>query len=222
MYQIFQPFWKIEASLYRKSFEPYLNQLIGTIENNIWHLNDDVYDHSLAVVRELLVAIDFSFIKDTNTRFLLEKYLGKDLVPGKSFFTSLLVAAFLHDIGKKDTLVVLENGQTSCTGHEAKGALITSSILPKFEELNLPEFIHRTTRIITEHTVPYAVFAPGVNLEERTAQFLIDYPDIAIELALLGYSDTRGSHLKRMNPSEFSERMNAYHAFFNNRDLLFR
>jgi len=212
---LFQTLWNIKASSYKKWFEPYLRELKGTVENNIWHLNDDVYDHIIAVVRELLEALDFPFIKDPTRKVLLEEYLGRNMVSDRSFCTSLLVATLLHDIGKKKTLVTDRTGQTSCPEHEAEGAHIATKILADFESLNLPAFVRRTTKIIAEHTVPHIVFTPDVRLGERIDKFLQDYPDIAIELALLGYADTRGCQLEQLNPEEFKARMDAYHVFFN-------
>lgn len=96
-------------------------------ENNICHDNETVLHHSLRVVKrfeELLKHCDFG--KDVS--FLAQSYFSAKIgsFTRKDLF---IFSAYLHDVGKTDTIRKDEKDITSCLGHEIKSAEIARGIL---------------------------------------------------------------------------------------------
>lgn len=104
---------------------PELYDLKEVIEYNIWHENESVFDHSLEVIYKFKEIL--SKLNDSLLNYLGEKvtyYSRKDIL-----FLSIL----LHDIAKKDTFKINDEGITSCPNHELEGAIKSENILDRFD-----------------------------------------------------------------------------------------
>jgi len=171
------------------------------IENNPWHNNEPVFDHTLSVLDNLGKIIHNSKkeIKRTLNK-IVDKNSRKDL---------LYTAALFHDIGKKETMIDLDNGIKKCPGHCQKGAEKTEKILKRF---NLsPKESKIITDIVRNHGLINDIIAPSnKNFRKEYRIFKKEFSKIYPELFLLSFADTIGSYLKKTKPAEFRHRINFY------------
>lgn len=193
-------------------------RLKETIENNDWHDNDSVYDHTISVFGNLLRDLEFSFISNESVRLHLNEQLNSTV--GKTSRREiLLMAAIFHDIAKAETIIKNENGLDACPNHEAKSAERARQILTdhNFDEAD----ISRICAIVAYHAIPHGITNPDLKDEDRKKIHTIaknlkpnqeDQGDIFLELMLLGLADTQGSQLQDKNAEEFDERVERYYA----------
>jgi len=171
------------------------------VENdNYWHNNDSVFDHTLRVLEELE-----KLLKTTNNKInfylnqKVDNYTRKDL---------LFLGALFHDIGKSDSFV--KSGDfTSCLKHEELGSEKVKPILDRFDLSDREKNI--VIKIIKYHGKLSDIARPGSDsLEEEYEKFKSEYSSIFVELILLTMADTLGSQLKNNRPEEFNFRINFY------------
>jgi len=181
-----------------KKIIPELYELEKIVENNPWHINNSVLNHTISVLSELK-----QLLKKLNDR--IKVYLGKK-IDVYSKRELLFLAALFHDIGKKETFEK-EKDITKCPGHEKVGATKLKIILSKFDlSKNEKEFI---TKIVRNHGFIHEILNfPEKNLEKKLGEFKKRYSDIFLEVILLSIADMLGSQLKLNNPEEFNFRMN--------------
>ncbi len=170
---------------------PELYELEKVIQNNPWHDNDSVFNHTLSVVTELsnLLEIVGAKIKE-HLNIKIKNYSGKD---------ALILAAVFHDIGKKEALK-----NTLYLDHEKIGAEKLKNILPKFDLMEKEKEL--VTKIVRNHDFIHTIS----RLEDADIQwpeFKKRNPDIFIELALLAKADLLGGQLKNNMPEEFDFRI---------------
>jgi UTP:GlnB (protein PII) uridylyltransferase len=179
---------------------PELYELKNVIENNLWHVNDSVFNHTINVLQNME-----SLLNKTNEKIKnylnekIEKYSRRDL---------LFLATIFHDIGKKETFVK-EGDITSTYKHPEIGYSKTKKILEMFDLSQNEKNI--VLDIIENHgVVSDIVNFENDNLEEDIKSFNNDYKSIFIELILFIMADTSGSKLKNKNPLEYKFRMDFY------------
>lgn len=181
---------------------PEFYELRDVIENNVWHNNDSVFNHTLNVLEkleELLKNVKGKIANYLNQK--IKNYTRKDL---------LFLATLFHDIAKKETIEI--KGEFTFIPehkHERQGAIKVKSILPRFELSEDEKDL--IVQIIGYHGVVHLIIEPNNNkLDEEFAEFKTSYSNIFLELILLAMADTLGSQLIDNKPDEFDFRMNFY------------
>jgi len=182
-----------------KKIIPELYELKEIVENNSWHPKESVFDHTISVLNNLEKIIKKSNEKELNA--LIGKNSRKDLVR---------MAAVLHDVGKKETIVHFKDGSTACPKHEPISTKKSKQILRRFNLL--PKERKIILDIITNHGKTHEML--GILLADNNSSvgknFKRKFSKIYLEMILLGYADTFGANLRKNNPSEFKKRINFY------------
>jgi putative nucleotidyltransferase with HDIG domain len=189
-----------------EKFIPEFYELEKVIENDLWHNNDSVLNHSISISIELE-----KLFKKLNKR--VRFYLNRKI--DTHFKKELLfLAAIFHDIGKKETFKK-EKDATSCLKHEKIGAMKLKKILPRF---NLSEKERKfIIKIVRNHGFLHDILNhPEENPEKKAEEFKRKYFDIFLEVILLSIADMCGSQLKLNNPEEFNFRINFLNKIINN------
>ncbi len=186
---------------------PELFELKKFVENdNYWHNNDSVFDHTLRVLEEfekLLKVVNNKINLYLNQE--IDNYTRKDL---------LFLGALFHDIGKSESFV--KSGDfTLCPKHEEIGSEKVKPILDRFDLSDREKNI--VIKIIKYHGKLSDIAKPkSDNLEEKYEKFKSKYNNILVELILLTITDTLGSQLKDNRPEEFNFRINFYKKIIEN------
>ena len=186
---------------------PELYELKKVIENNSWHNNDPVFDHTIATLEELDGLLKKAKGK-INSRLnqKVDQHTRKEL---------LFLSALFHDIAKKETYVLEEDDQTSCLNHEKTGACKAKKILERFDLSDKEKEI--VVKIIKYHGEIHVILDIGnENLEGDYEALKAKHSDIFLELILLATADTLASQLKDNNPEKFNYRMDFYHNIYEN------
>ncbi len=180
-------------------------ELKNYVENNGWHNNDSVFNHTLTVLEELeklLKTINNKINSYLNQK--VDNYTRKDL---------LFLGTLFHDIAKSDSFVESDES-TSCLKHEELGGEKVKSILNRFDLSNREKDI--VIRIVKYHGEIHVILEPkNDKLEEQYQKFKSECHDIFMELILLAMADTLGSQLKDNNPEEFNFRIDFYKKIIN-------
>lgn len=189
-----------------KNFIPEFYELEKVIENNPWHNNDNVLNHTISV----LVGLEQVFEKLNNR---IKVYLDKK-IDTHSRKELLFLATLFHDIGKKETYI-REKNIAKCPGHEEVGAVKLKTIIPRFDLSEIEKtFI---IEIVRNHGIIHEILDyPEENPEKKTEEFKEKYPDIFLEIILLSIADTLGSQLKENNLEEFNFRVDFLNKIINN------
>lgn len=182
-----------------RQFIPEIYTLKNTVENNAWHLNQNVFDHTVLVLKNMENLLASSF--NGNVNKMLSSKIGKN-----KRRNLLRIFALYHDIGKPQTIVKNENGTTSCPNHEAVGANIAVKYLTKFP-LDKDE-IEYLRKLITLHTI-IIDYLKKIDNENKKDHALSKYKervgDLYVELMFLFHSDLLGSDLKKSKPNEYGK-----------------
>ena len=102
---------------------PELYELKEVKENNKWHNHDSVFSHTISVLKNLERLLKKNPLPVSRR---LQKIIGKH-----SSRQLLFLAAVLHDIAKKET-IIRHFLKTDCPHHEEKGAIKSKKILRRF------------------------------------------------------------------------------------------
>lgn len=185
---------------------PELFELKNFIENNSWHNNDSVFNHTLAVVEELE-----KLLKSINNK--INSYLNQK-INNHTKKELLFLGALFHDIAKSDTLV--RNGDlTLCPNHEEAGSEKVKTILNRFDLSEKEKAI--MAMIIKCHGEIHIIVDPKQDkIDEKYKKFELERHDILIELALLAMADILGSQLKDNNLDNFNFRTGFYKRIIDN------
>jgi len=196
---------KIKNRAFEESL-PELYQLEEIIENSLWHINESVFDHTIAVVKELEELIEKVNVKLKD--YLNEKinnYLRKEV---------LLLGAIFHDIGKVETFIK-EDGTTKCLGHEEKGAEKLKEIIRRFDLLREEQSL--VIQIVKNHGVIHDILSyPKEQIRKEIEDFKLQHSNIFWELVLLSMADLLGSQLKQNEPEGFKFRKEFLNEVINN------
>lgn len=176
---------------------PELYELKEVIENNRSHNKDSVFNHTVLVLK--------------NLEILLEKYNQNDhfsgLIAGKSKKQLFTLATLLHDVGKKETMVVKEE-KTSCLDHESVGAAEALEILKRFDLSSMEkEYI---SQIISNHGRLHNLLDRGFgeNFNSEYQKLKEEISEIIREILLLTLADIMGGDLKDNLPDQYNSRVN--------------
>jgi len=190
---------KLRDNQFQKEL-PEFFELKNYIENNSWHNNDSVFNHTLTVLEELEKIT--KNVKNKVNSYLdrkVDNYKRRDL---------LFLGTLFHDIAKSDSFIKSDNS-TSCPKHEELGGKKVKSILDRFDLSDREKTI--VVKIVKYHGEIHTILDPkNDRLEEQYKKFKMEHNDIFIELILLAMADTLGSQLKDNNPDNFEFRVNFY------------
>jgi hypothetical protein len=185
---------------------PELFELKKTIENNKWHKNDSVFNHTVTVLEELKKLLK-------NIKNKLNSYLNEK-INAHTRRELLFLGALFHDIAKNDTLEK-KGDYTSCPGHEEVGSRKIESILDRFDLSKKEKTI--VVQIVRVHGKLHIILEPQNNsFKEQYEGFKSEYKDIFMESVLLAMADTLGSQLKDKEPEEFKFRIRFYKEIIEN------
>jgi len=182
---------------------PEFYQLRNVVENfPPWHYHESVFDHTLAVLEQ--ESLILQQIPDALRNYLRQKpflqYSRQDL---------LHLSIVFHDIGKLETFV--QTGEvTSCSGHEEKGAEITTRILQREFLLNSKE-IKRVAEMIQHHG-NFCAFSRRQNTFQEYEKLKKQFPKVFSEMILLELADTQ----TLPNSNEKSWMINVYKELLRN------
>jgi len=197
------------GKLRNKQFQnelPEFFELEKFIENNAWHNNDSVFNHTLAVLDELE-----KLLKNINNK--IDSYLNQK-VDGYTRRELLFLGTLFHDIAKSDVLV--KNGDsTSCPKHEEVGFEKVKSILDRFDLSDREKAI--VANIVKYHGEIHIILDPNNDkINEQFNKFKSERHDIFTELILLAMADTLGSQLKDNDLDNYKFRIEFYKRIIGN------
>lgn len=183
---------------------PELYELQTVIENSddSWHDNESVFDHTMMVMS----ALERLFL---DAKRNLKRELNQK-IDQNSKKILLKVAAIFHDIAKKETIVVKEDGYTSCPGHAELGKKKAEPILERFDlSEKEKQFV---LDIIGGHMHFHYLLTPGYsqNFQKDLAEVKRKIKDVYAEVVLLDYADTVDGGIRKTKPKEYRERIGFY------------
>lgn len=191
-----------------KNLIPEFYELEKIIENNPYHNNESVFNHTLSALTELE-----KLFEKINKR--VKNYLAQK-VDFHSRRELLFFAAVFHDIGKKETLKI-ENNITKCPKHEKMSVEKLRKIIPRFD------LSEKEKEIVIETIKNHGFFHdalnyPKENLDKKIKEFQETYPDTFLEVVLLTIADIFGfgGQLTKNYPEEFNFRINFLNKIIDN------
>lgn len=192
---------KLRENQFEKEL-PEFYELKKVIENNDWHKNDSVFNHTLAVLEHLEKILE-------NTKYKITSYLNKK-VDNYKRKDLLFLGALFHDIGKKETMVKKGKwAEYPRDKHEKYGSVKTKNILKRMDLSENEKSI--VIQIVRCHgDMHYITDIENKKLKEQYKNFKFDNSNIFLELILLGMVDTLGSQVKENKPGEFKFRIDFY------------
>ncbi|TAK95229.1 HD domain-containing protein [Patescibacteria group bacterium] len=180
---------------------PELYELQQVVENNPWHDRETTFEHTLTVVSALS---EFIGQNEAIQKMLAEK------VGNHTRLELLMLAAFFHDVAKKETMVV-SGDRSSFSGHDKVGE---EKVKPILNRLGLAENEQvRVAEIVGQHDYFHKSFDDAGNiLEQSLDRFREMHPDILLETLLISLVDTSTSYLKVTKPEQYQKRIEFYQA----------
>lgn len=201
-----------------------LYALKTVIENNGWHENQNVFDHTVKVVKslqDLITPVGMGKIElDSN---MIVHFLDTVIDPRKTKAYHrrqlLLLAGVVHDIGKKDAFRITDSGstiiQTTCQTHEFIGAslLRQSQSIPIMLKLSKREMDY-VIAITEYHGLAHDLVSLGIEknfpktiirkwLRELLCKATLNGADDMIMFVL---ADMIGSDLALLKPEVYKNR----------------
>ncbi len=191
-----------------KDVLPEYYALKSVSETNPWHLDQNVFDHAVAVFDGLENVLKLGFLPTGNKRAVasyLEKSVGKH-----SRRELLTVATILHDIAKSYLHIQLPGGKTACPGHEMIGASTVKRFSDRFglnseSEKHVKKLVHFHGFVNDVLTL----LINNKNLEKMMSLYEDVVGDIQIELLLFMFADMKGSDFEQVDPMELNLRIDA-------------
>jgi hypothetical protein len=179
---------------------PEFYELKDIIENNDWHDNDSVFNHTLTVLGKLE-----KILKDVKGEIL--DYLDRK-VSGYTRRELLSLAVLLHDVAKKET-IIKKNAKTSCPNHEEKSAIKANRILSRFDLSEKEKEL--IIRLIKHHDTIHLILKMDTAKRDREFdKFKKEHSGLFWEVALLGMADTLGCQPKGRAADEVNCRLKFY------------
>lgn len=196
---------KLRNNEFKKNL-PEIYELKEVIENNNWHNNDSVFNHTLTTLEKLEELL-------TNAKNKISSYFNQK-VDNYTRKQLLFLSAVFHDIAKKETLVE-NNNLTSCSNHEEMSSQKVKTILDRFD-LSEKEKKLIIKTIKYHDKINIILESDNKELKEKYKEFKIKYPDIFLEITLLAIADTLGGQLKDNCLDNYKLRMNFYQNIIDN------
>ena len=178
---------------------PEVESLKNNIELNGWHNRETTLQHTAIVFENFLKIVS----KETNLRNYLKVKVGLC-----SKYDLLKLVVIFHDIAKPE-VVVLKNAETSFLGHDEFSATKANAILCRFSEVNSIDRQY-ILYIIKNHGNVHKFLDTKRKGEKSFHQFIKQFQDFSIEMALIGYADILRSYLEVSNNIDYRYRI----AFF--------
>lgn len=189
---------------YVASFHEYY-KLATVTENGLWHNNQNVLDHVIAVYSGLEKILEFNDI-DLSKKDLLKKYLS-EVIGNQTRQNILKVATLLHDIAKTDVLVKKPDGTAGCPGHDLIAAARVKNYAERFSlDSKAESYVERIVRYHGFISEILNLMIANQDKEKYLRIFIETVNDVAIELTLLMQSDLLGSDLEKNDKSGYDER----------------
>lgn len=186
---------KIKAGEFKDDI-PEFYELKNVFENNLWH-HETTFDHTLMALKEYE-----KFVQNNKIGYLDEKinhYSKKKLFQ---------IAILLHDISKKETIVIAEDQTTSFPNHEEEGGKKAKNILDNFDISQAEKkFI---VSVISNHGKPHIILGDRDNCDSKLNELKNEISEIYRETLILAMVDTMGSKLKQNDQEEYNFRINKY------------
>lgn len=171
----FESKWVKNGSL--KDVLPELYDLANVIENNDWHVNQNVFDHSISALEAL-------------ESYTSDKF---ELLAGDNFQYKLVsLAVLLHDIGKLEALHTNKDRRTIAPSHAQVGSVIA---IPLLQRLELSESeIRFVTGLVGDHIFACDLLELAVkNSDKKYISLLKEArPQTWKELLFVAYADIQG------------------------------
>lgn len=186
---------KIKNGDFKKDI-PEFYELKNIFENNPWH-HETTFEHVLMVLREYeKFTQEYSF-----------DYLNKK-INSHSKKELIKVAILLHDISKKETIIIADNKTTSFPNHEEEGGVKAKKLLDNFDiSQEEKEFI---VSVISNHGKPHVILRDRNNCASNLNKLKKEINEIYRETLILAMVDTIGSKLKQNNEGNYNFRINKY------------
>lgn len=183
---------RIKNGAFRDVF-PELYELRKIVENTGWHLEQNVFDHSVAALQAL------------------DEYTVKRLELRDENYELLRVAVLVHDIGKLKAFYRDSNGQTSAPSHAQVGHWLVAPILLRLEFAE-----HETDYIaslVGDHILACDLLELSVKTGEKEYVEILktERPHTWRELLLVAYADMQGCNAN----SEIKKEINARSSLIN-------
>lgn len=184
---------------------PELYALRGVVEKNDWHDNESVFDHTLAVLKEVDLLLELKWITNSYVKSEWRNYV-REIVEVCSRQEILRIAALTHDFAKYETITRDSSGVTRCPNHEMKSA---DYILSQAEKFGLgSKDVALCYGLIKYHAEPDRVHNSTINSsrQERGQAIRVLYDETKTfwrELLVLALADTLGNQLAKSRPQRY-------------------
>lgn len=195
----------LKDKAYLASFPEYY-ALASVTENGLWHNNQNVLDHVIAVYAGLETILGFDDLK-VDQKGVLEKYL-REVTGNQTRQNILKVAILLHDIAKTDVLVKKPDGTAGCPGHDLIAAGRVKNFAKRFNLDNKAE--SNVERMVRYHGFISEILNLMIANQDKEKYFRIfneTVGDVAIELTLLMHADLLGSDLEKGDKKGYDDRI---------------
>lgn len=175
---------------------PEFYKLKNVIENQAWHAEQTVFDHSIKSLQAYEAIVAFDYLSP-NEKLVLDQYLDKK-VGDHSRKALLQVAVALHDIGKLVSLQHGADGQTSCPSHGVIGRWVGLATIKKIDME--PQEQDYVLNLISDHLLPSDLIELAINnqwTKNEVAKILLQHrKEMAVELIILAYADWLGCDVR--------------------------
>ncbi len=191
---------------------PELYRLADAVECNDWHENENVYEHTLAVIGQLDLLLDLEWLQCESMRGEWQRYL-QSTVERSTRRQVLRLAALVHDFAKFETIAKDEDGKTSCRGHEDLSARYVRQSAGRFGLTRNETLL--CARIVRDHAEPDRVHNETLELPRRErAEAIRSLYEKARqywgELLLLALADTLANQLVRSRPRRYHSQVDFF------------
>lgn len=180
-------------------------KLKTVVENNPWHDNQSVLDHTVEVL-------------SCWEKVLEKKEKQLELIPFGEYFSITVeeytldeimrVMILFHDLGKKTVLESFQPNRANAT-HEFMSSVEWQQYLQIFD------FKHTVTKTITDlilqHGITHQLISLhifyGYSVDDVTREASKLFGTYTLAMMLFCYCDVKGSDLKTLNPDEYEKRI---------------
>ncbi|HEX9817703.1 MAG TPA: hypothetical protein VGA89_02315 [Patescibacteria group bacterium] len=186
---------------------PAFYDLKKVVENSTYHDQQNVYDHTIAVLRGLTKLFQLDFVQPTRSP-KLQAYLAEKPVK-VTRQTLIFLATVFHDLTKEAVLIEVAPGKFSAPGHELLAVGIAKNYLAK-TALTEADIVW-ICDFIEAHGYVHSLI--DVKLKRTDRDFFILFQetmgDSAVGLLFFVYADLLGSDLQKTEKQTYQARVKA-------------